>query len=311
MIVSVSRRTDIPQHYAAWFFQRLAAGEALVRNPMNPRQVSRLRLGPDTVDGWVFWSKYPAPMLPHLDALAGYPYYFQFTLTGYGQDLEPGVPDKDGQVVPLFLELSQRLGPERVLWRYDPVLLSPTYTVDFHRRRFEQLARRLADATCHCTLSFVDAYPSILKTLRRLDLRAPDAQEQQTLAGHFASVAQAYGLTLSTCAEAVDLAHLGIGHGACVDAARLARIAGWPLAAPKDLNQRGACGCTQSVDLGAYNTCANGCAYCYASYRPASITAQIARHDPASPLLVGHLEPGDTVRDRPMPRLREGQIRML
>ena len=129
MIVSASRRTDIPAFYSDWFFRRLEEGYLYVKNPMNPRQVSKILLSPDTVDCFVFWTKDPGPMMERLSVLnrLGYPYYFQFTLTPYGTDVEPGVPHKN-ELVRTFRELSCRLGPERVIWRYDPVLLSPSYT---------------------------------------------------------------------------------------------------------------------------------------------------------------------------------------
>lgn len=311
MILSISRRTDIPHHYTPWLLHRLREGYALVRNPMNPKQVSRLTLSPETIDGMVFWSKYPEPLRAHLSALRPYPFYFQFTLTGYGQDLEPAVPDKDREVVPCFLRLSEQTGPEQVLWRYDPVLLSDHYCLSYHLDRFGRLADQLQGATHHCTISFLDTYPSILKTLERKGLRAPTAQEQVQLAAGMQTIAARHGMTLSTCAEAVDLSGLGVPHGCCVDAGRLGRLAGWPLTAPKDPTQRGPCGCAQSVDLGAYNTCANGCVYCYASYRPSSILAQVAAHDPTSPLLTGQLQEGERVHERKLPLFGAQQIRMM
>ena len=144
MIVSVSRRTDIPAFYPDWFFRRLEEKYVYVRNPMNPRQVSELRLDRDSVDCFVFWTKNPGPMMDRLSALdeMGYPYYFQFTLTAYGTDLEPGVADKD-EMIKIFRRLSRRIGPERVVWRYDPVLLGGDYTIQYHREWFEKMCRAL------------------------------------------------------------------------------------------------------------------------------------------------------------------------
>ena len=143
MILSVSRRTDIPAHYAEWFFNRIRDGFALVRNPMNFHHVSRINITPDAVDGIVFWTKDPTPMLPRLGELARYHYYFQFTLNSYAADVEPGVCSKAGHIIPTFKRLSDMIGPERVIWRYDPILINEKYTSAYHIKYFERLARSL------------------------------------------------------------------------------------------------------------------------------------------------------------------------
>ena len=125
MIISASRRTDIPAFYAEWFFNRIKEGYVLVRNPMNYHQVSKISLSPAVVDGIVFWTKNPLPMMTRLDELREYPYYFQFTLTPYGKEMEPGLPSKKAVLIPVFRELSRKLGPDRLVWRYDPILLNP------------------------------------------------------------------------------------------------------------------------------------------------------------------------------------------
>lgn len=146
MIISASRRTDIPAFYSDWFFKRLEEGYLYVRNPMNPGQVSKILLNQDTVDCFVFWTKDPGPMMERLSVLdrLGYPYYFQFTLTPYGADVELGLPHKN-ELVKTFRELSARLGPERVIWRYDPVLLSPSYTREYHSSGFHGCAAAWRD----------------------------------------------------------------------------------------------------------------------------------------------------------------------
>lgn len=307
MILSVSRRTDIPALYWDWFLARLRAGEALVRNPFSPRQVSRLLLSPDTVDGIVFWSKDPRALPASLDALAPYPFYLQFTLTAYGPDAEPGLPPKpaleDG-----FLRLAEALGPGRVLWRYDPVFLTARYTADWHAAQFARLARKLRGATGRCTVSFLDFYRNTAARMAPLGLVPLDGAGQRHLLARFAPAARAAGMRLCTCAEAGDFSGLGVEHGACVDAGLLGRLGGWPLDAPRDKNQRPACGCAQSVDLGVYNTCTHGCLYCYAVRQPSETPRLRARYDPQSPLLCGRLAPGDAVKTRAMPAFRRAQI---
>ena len=139
MIISASRRTDIPAYYSDWFCNRLREGFVCVRTPMNFHQVSRIALSSDVVDGIVFWTKDPRPLMPRLEELRAYPYYFQFTLTPYGKDMEPGLPDKGAVLLPAFQMLSDMIGPERVIWRYDPILLTARYTADFHITAFRQI----------------------------------------------------------------------------------------------------------------------------------------------------------------------------
>ena len=159
MIISASRRTDIPALYSQWFMNRLREGEVLVPNPYNRRKVSRIRLSPEVVDGIVFWTKNPEPLLPYLRELdaMGYRYCFQYTITDYGKDLEPGVPDVE-EAMATFLLLSQRLGKERMNWRFDPLLLSEKYTISYHLEHFEMMCQWLHKAADRCVISFVDEY---------------------------------------------------------------------------------------------------------------------------------------------------------
>ncbi|MFQ8600525.1 MAG: DUF1848 family protein [Oscillospiraceae bacterium] len=168
MILSASRRTDIPAHYADWFWNRIEAGSVLVRNPVNPRQISRISLDPALVDCIVFWSKDPAPLLATLPALAerGYPYLFQFTLTPYGPSLEKNLRPKR-EILHTFRCLSRMIGPERVHWRYDPVLLNDTCTPDWHKAAFASLCRALSGYTRACTISFLDGYGKLRPMLQR------------------------------------------------------------------------------------------------------------------------------------------------
>ena len=129
MILSVSRRTDIPNYYSEWFINRIREGYLYVRNPMNFHQISKIDLSPRIVDCIVFWTKNPLPLMDQLDELKDYKYYFQFTLTGYGKDIEPGLPDKKKEMTDIFRRLSEKTGKEKVIWRYDPIFFyRPVYT---------------------------------------------------------------------------------------------------------------------------------------------------------------------------------------
>lgn len=205
MIISASRRTDIPAYYSDWFYNRIREGFVCVRNPMNFHQVSRISLSLDVVDGIVFWTKNPLPLMPRLKELQAYPFYFQFTLTPYGKDVEPVVPSKNDVILPAFQELSRRIGPERVIWRYDPILFTERYTMDYHITFFSLLARRLEGYTRKCIISFVDLYRNTQTNMNVLGFEALTEKEIVELAQRLADIAGRHHLVLETCAEQIDL----------------------------------------------------------------------------------------------------------
>lgn len=307
MILSVSRRTDIPSHYAAWFMQRLRAGFVLTQNPVNPAQVQRMPLSKDTVDCIVFWTKDAAPLLPYLDELdrLGYAYYFQFTLTPYPPTLEPGLRPKT-EIVQTFRVLSERLGHERVVWRYDPILLSAEIDVAFHKQAFGALCERLYDYTDTVTISFLDMY----QKLKNVPVRPPNENETTELAAFIGETARRYGLRATACCEAADLTAYGISRAACIDKARIERICACTLDLAADKNQRGACGCSESVDIGVYDTCPNGCVYCYANRSKAAVEKRRAVYDPNSPLLCGVADERKTYPNRWVRSNKTGQTKL-
>jgi len=307
MILSASRRTDIPTYHGEWFMNRLREGYALTRNPMNHSQIHRLPLSPDIVDCIVFWTKNAAPFLKHLDELdrMGYQYYFQHSLTPYEADMEPGLPAKD-MLLKQLVALGHRLGKDRLVWRYDPILLTSRYTIDFHKDTFTRFCDTLADVTDEVVISFIDLYTRLRKT----ELRACTSTEMTELAGSLSEIAGRYGLTIRACSEAMDLSPYGIQPGSCIDPRRIERVIGCPLSLDKADGQRSDCGCCESVDIGAYNTCLNGCRYCYANYSDESIRRNMKLCDPKSPLLLGQLLDGETVRERKVKSNIERQIHL-
>jgi len=298
MIISASRRTDIPACYADWFYQRIREGFVLTRNPMRFHQVSKVILTPNTVDGIVFWTKNPAPMMERLNEIQLYTYYFQFTLTSYGKDMEPNVPIKSGNVIPTFQRLSEMIGSDSVIWRYDPILISEKYTMDYHMEYFYEIARHLKGYTGKCIISFVDRYRNTESNLNSIGLQEMNDTNKRRLAESLSQTARGFGMTIDTCAEEIDLATYGIGHARCVDADLLGKLRGNPLKAAKDKNQRLNCGCDASVDIGMYNTCKNGCKYCYANYDKRALNNAADSHDPTSPLLIGNILEDDVIKQR-------------
>lgn len=304
MILSVSRRTDVPSFYSDWFFKRIKEGFLYVRNPMNAHQISRIDLSPELVDCIVFWTKNPTPMLERLDELNGYSYYFQFTLTGYGKDMEANLPDKKKVLIPAFQRLSRLLGKERVIWRYDPIILNERYTAAYHERAFRQIAEALTGCTEKAIISFVDLYPKVQRNMTGTGVSELSPEQMLELAGKLVALAKEHGMTVESCAEQIDLSSVGVEHGCCIDKKLIERLLHCSLQGAKDKNQRTECGCLESVEVGTYNTCKNGCRYCYANFNRALTEQSAGAYDPDSPLLCGSVQPEDKVTTRSVKSLR-------
>ena len=296
MIISASRRTDIPAHYGAWFMNRVRQGFCITPNPFNPRQVGRLDLSPENVDAFVFWTKNPAPFLPHLDELdrAGFHYYFLFTLNDYPADLEPGVPPLSERI-DTFCRLSQRLRRTRVIWRYDPIIISNRTGFGHHRRAFERLAEDLSGYTFRCIVSILYPYR---KTVRRLNRLAAsgwrfdfDPWADQGLTGllaDMAGIAATHDMEMMSCAEPRDLTGISILPGCCIDGNLINSLRGENRPWHRDPGQRKHCGCAPSRDLGMNDSCLTNCPYCYATVSEQAAADRFQRHDENSPQMIGY-----------------------
>ena len=295
MIISASRRTDIPAFYAPWFMQRVRAGFCDVPNPFNRHQISRISLRPEEVDAIVFWTRNPRPLLASLDELdaLGYRYYFQYTILDNPRTIDPKTPPV-GAAVETFQQLADRIGPARVIWRYDPIVLSSATDVAFHQDRYAWIAERLHGCTTRSVISFVDIYRKAaarLRTLAAHGVTLPD-QPLDALPGFvelvhsLAATAAQNGMEIVSCAEELDLTGCGVLPGKCIDDALLARVFGLHLDLKKDPGQRDACGCVASRDIGMYDSCTFGCQYCYATSSFARAAANHAAHDPHAPSLL-------------------------
>lgn len=297
LVISASRATDIPAFHAEWFMKRLRAGYCLWANPFNARQQQYVSFERSRV--FVFWSKNPAALLPHLPEITerNYQFYFQYTLNDYEKTgLEPGLPQMR-QRLDLFKRLSDQIGKHRVIWRFDPIILGDALTQENTLDRLYAIGREIAPYTEKLVFSFVDWYAKTKRELGKLNagLRAPSEEEMQQLARGIVQVERALPsrLRLATCAESIDLQSLGIEHNKCIDPELLLRLCPdcaafrkacggsargreqgslVPLKAPsaqtvsaKDSGQRKPCGCAPSKDIGTYNTCMHFCAYCYAN----------------------------------------------
>lgn len=308
MILSVSRRTDIPNYYSEWFFNRIKDGFVYVRNPMNPHQISKITITPELVDCIVFWTKNPEPMIHRLGELADYAYYFQFTLTGYGKDVEGNVPHKKDKMIPIFQELSRKVGKQKVIWRYDPILFTKKYTMEYHLKAFEQIAMSLKGYTEKCVISFVDFYAKNKKNMEMLDCYELEKDELIAFAKKLAEIAKDNGITVATCAESIDLAECGIQHNSCIDKTLIENILGCRINEDKDKNQRHECGCVESIDIGSYDTCKNGCKYCYANNSEDNVIRNCGKYDAESPILCGEIDGKDKITERKVKSLKKTQL---
>lgn len=286
IIMSASRSTDIPAFYADWFLERLKAGYSVWVNPFNQE---RYRVLFNDTRMIVFWSKNPKPMLERLDeveSLGFKQYYFQFTLNDYvTEGLEPNVPPV-AERIDTFRHLARRIGKERVIWRFDPLLLSNYLTVDVLLEKIASIGHELQGATEKLVFSFADiqAYRKVGKNLSGTNCREFSSEEKIEFAKGLRDVNLSLGLEMATCAEDIDLSEYGIKHNKCVDDDLMVRlfhddaklmdfigaeydmIDGWTIKkSRKDKGQRKACGCIVSKDIGMYNTCPHLCRYCYAN----------------------------------------------
>ena len=308
MIINTGQRTDIPAFYSEWFVNRLREGFVLVRSPYDPGTVTRYRLDPEVVDLIGFCTKDPSPMLPHLELLRPYGQFWYVTITPYGREIEPGVPPKR-EVLESFLRLSEAVGPDRVGWRYDPVFVSADYPVERHIRAFEAMARTLSGATRTAVVSFIDLYA---KTRRNFpEVREMSREERLILGRAFAETAARCGMTLRPCAEGDELARFGADCGGCMTVAMYERALGSRLRVPARAPARKECACYLGGDIGAYDTCGHLCRYCYANHDADAVRRNMARHDPASPLLVGHLRDTDRVREAKQESWTDGQLSLI
>jgi hypothetical protein len=299
MIISASRRTDIPAFYSQWFMNRLREGYCLVPNPFNPMQVGRIPLVPESVDAIVFWSKNPAPMLHFLPTIEdmGYRFYFLFTVNAYPRALEPNLPPLKERIS-TFIELSGRIGPRRVIWRYDPIILSNRTDASYHRKTLDNLCQQLAGRSKRVITSIITLYRKTLRNLVPLekqgyvfDKEPRRNPETEVLFSHMATTAAEHGLEIFACAETRDYTSCGIKPSSCIDAALIRELWGTPVSSKKDPGQREHCGCALSRDIGMTDTCPHGCPYCYSNMNPEIALKQYKSHDPGSPALIGSPEP--------------------
>ena len=308
MIIQTGLRTDIPAFYAKWFANRLGEGYALVRNPYNPQQITRYVLDPSVVDMIGFCSKNPAPLLPSMELLKPFNQYWFVTITPYGRELEPGVPPAS-EVMKTFQRLSRVVGIDSIAWRYDPIILTPYWTVERHIEVFSSMCQSLNGFTNTVVISFVDLYKKMRRNVP--EIQTVPISDQLRLTEAFVKIGRIHGMTIKPCGESRKLEDTGADCSGCMTIQTFEAAIGENLVVPTNPYNRRECACYLTADIGAYNTCGHLCRYCYANADASLVRHNMKLHDPSSPLLIGNVQPEDRITDARQASWIDYQMRII
>ena len=293
MILMVSGRCDIVAFHTKWFMNRYREGFVDVRNPFNPKLVSRINF--DNVDLIMFCTKNPIPIVPYLKEIDK-PILFHVTLTSYNKDIEPNVPDKK-KVIEAIKEISKIIGNDNVYVRYDPILINDKYTVDYHIKAFDRLCKLLNGYTKHIIISFIDIYKNVKNNSKYLNLKDMTDDDYKRIGLSFSKSANDNGMSVQTCFEERDLTEFGFVKEDCLSRTLAYKMTG-KIYKEQTIRKEKKCHCVQMVDIGTYNTCRHLCKYCYANYDEKQVNNNIKKYNPNSSLLIGELELGDIIKER-------------
>lgn len=305
MILNTGSRTDIPAYYSRWFYNRIKEGYVCVRNPYNPSHITKYIVSPDVIDLIVFCTKNPYPMFGQFSGLSAFDMFWFVTITPYGRDIEPFVPDV-WEVIQSFQKLSDLIGYRKISWRYDPVLITEKYSVEYHIKCFQKMAGRLKGYTDQCVVSFLDLYEKTRRNFK--EARNVTDQEQEILIEAMAQCAAEHGMQIHLCCEKKSLVRRHVDADGCLSKEVLERAAGCRLDVPKRKAAREECSCLLGADIGAYHTCGHGCLYCYANYDRRTVVQNMRCHDEHSPLLVGSIQEGDVIHEAEQKLWRNSQM---
>ncbi|MBR0342271.1 MAG: DUF1848 domain-containing protein [Oscillospiraceae bacterium] len=292
MIIQTGNRTDIPAFYAKWFSNRLKEGFVLVRNPFNPGQITRYELDPSVVDLIIFCTKNPLPLMQYRELVNPFKQYWFVTITPYGKDIEPNVPDKQ-KIIEGFKTLSGEHGIHNVCWRYDSVILNEYWTEERHIRVFSRMCEMLSGYTDTCVISFIDLYEKVKRNYP--EIKEVPFSVQMRITEAFVRIADQYGICIKPCGESSELEKAGADVSGCLTVKTMEKAIGMNLNCPPAPRNRKECACYITGDIGQYNTCGHLCRYCYANADPKIVKRNMAQHDPSSPLLIGNVMPGDKI----------------
>jgi len=308
MIINTGCRTDIPAYFSEWFFNRIKDGYVYVRNPYYKNQVIKYKLTPDVVDCLAFCTKNPGPMLSRIHEIDAFSQFWFVTITPYGKEIEPNVPDKE-KVMEDLKKLSNTIGAEKIGWRYDPIFTTSKYTLNNHIDNFEKMASKLVGYTHDCVISFIDLYE---KTKRNFPgVKAVTEEEQHIIAKEFVRIGKKYNIKIKTCVEGQELSKYGVDCSGCMTKPVIERVIGVKLKIRQKKSTRGSCNCLLGNDIGAYNTCGHGCVYCYANYDQKTVADNMKLHNPNSPFLIGGNMNGDIIKEAKQESFMDNQITLF
>ena len=293
MILMVSGRTDIIAFYSKWFINRYKEGYVDVRNPFNPKLVSRISF--DYVDGIMFCTKNPIPILPYLKDIDK-PILFHITLTPYLKDIEPNVPDKKS-IIDSIKKVSKIVGKENTVVRYDPIFISDKYNLEYHKKVFTRMCKQLNGYIDKIIVSFIDEYKNVKKNIKELNYHEPTEEQYKEIGLSFSSIAKDNNMTVQTCFEDRNLIEYGFIKGECLSQEVAYKLTGktYPKWKARKENK---CNCVQMVDIGTYNSCKHLCKYCYANFNEKQVDDNYQKHNPNSSLLIGELQDDDIIKER-------------
>ena len=295
MIINTGQRTDIPAFYSEWFINRIKAGFVLVRNPYNPKLVTKFKLDPKIVDVIGFCTKNPRPMFKYLDILKPFGQFWYITITGFDTDLEPNVPKID-EVIEDFKFLSNKIGKNSIAIRYTPIIINEKYTKERHIKTFEYIISKLSGYTNLATFGFLDIYPKLERNHK--DLNDTDDKTKIEISLEFKRIAKKYNMELRLCSKEKWLKEYDIDVNGCMRLEDYERSIGKNLIIKKRMDARkNYCSCLISNDIGMYNTCPHLCKYCYANGDKKIIIDNYMMHNPNSPLLIGDIKEDDIIKD--------------
>ncbi len=293
MILNVSGRTDIVALYTEWFINRYRIGFVDVRNPYNPKLVSRINFS--DIDAIMFCTKNPLPIIPYLKEI-NKPIVFHVTLTPYGKDIEPGIIDKT-KVIEGIKEVSKTVGIDNIAVRYDPIFLSKRYNLDYHKKAFEKICTLLEGYVKTIIVSFIDEYKNVRNNKEEIGFREFLPDDYQKLGLSLSTIAKKHSMSVQTCFAEENLVEYGFTKGDCLSHEKAYSLTGKHF---KNWSARkgNLCSCVSMVDIGVYNTCTHFCKYCYANYDEKKVKENILKHNPKSSLLIGELEVDDVIKER-------------
>ena len=294
MILNVSGRTDIVAFYTKWFINRYREGFVDVRNPFNPKMVSRISF--DNVDAILFCTKNPIPILKYIKEIDK-PVLFHITLTPYKSDIEPNVPPK-GKIIEAVKKLSNIIGKDNLVIRYDPVFISDKYNLEYHVKAFDKLCNILEGYVSKILISFIDDYKNVRKNERTLNFKEFTENDYKTIGENFSKSAKEHGLKVHTCFEDRNLVEYGFSKDECLSHELAFKLTGKVFKEEWKARKGRKCHCVVMVDIGVYNSCSHMCKYCYANYDEKQVLNNMRKHDKNSSLLIGHLNDDDIIKER-------------